>query len=58
MDIQTIATPRRRSRLELAAGSLLPMGHRSQRETLHGIAKTAAEVGARISVALRVRPRP
>ena len=57
MDIHTIAVPRRRWRLDLEAGSLLLMSHRSQLETLHGIAKTGAAVGARISVALRVRPR-
>jgi alkylated DNA repair dioxygenase AlkB len=58
MDIQTIATPRRRWRLELEPGSLLLMSHRSQLETLHGIPKLADPVGPRISVALRVRPSP
>ncbi|WP_043114871.1 alpha-ketoglutarate-dependent dioxygenase AlkB [Solimonas soli] len=61
MEIRTagraVATPRRRWPLVLEAGSLLLMSHRSQLETEHGIPKTREPVGARISVALRVRPR-
>jgi len=42
--------------IELVAGSLLVMSHSSQLHYLHGIAKTRAPVGPRISLALRVRP--
>jgi alkylated DNA repair dioxygenase AlkB len=49
---------RRRSwRLELEAGSLLVMSHASQRLYDHGIPKTTAIVGPRISLAFRVRPQ-
>lgn len=43
--------------IDLEAGSLLVMSYRSQLHYTHGIAKTRAAVGARISLALRVRPR-
>lgn len=42
--------------IDLAAGSLLVMSYVSQRHYTHGVAKTRAQVGPRISVALRVRP--
>jgi alkylated DNA repair dioxygenase AlkB len=42
--------------IDLAAGSLLVMSYVSQRHYTHGVAKTRASVGPRISVALRVRP--
>jgi len=42
--------------IDLAAGSLLVMNYVSQRHYTHGVAKTRAPVGPRISVALRVRP--
>ncbi|MDB6164759.1 MAG: hypothetical protein JWL98_2191 [Xanthomonadaceae bacterium] len=49
--------PKRRSwRLELEPGSLLVMSHDSQKHFDHGIPKTTAAVGARISLAFRVRP--
>ena len=42
--------------IELEAGSLLVMSWSSQLHYTHGVAKTKAPVGERISVALRVRP--
>jgi alkylated DNA repair dioxygenase AlkB len=45
----------RRIRLPLAAGSLLMMSHAAQSTHDHGIPKTRAPVGPRISLAFRVR---
>jgi len=42
--------------LDLEDGSLLLMSYETQRRYDHGIPKTSAAVGARISLALRVRP--
>jgi alkylated DNA repair dioxygenase AlkB len=42
--------------VDLEAGSLLVMSWSSQLHYTHGVAKTKARVGERISVALRVRP--
>jgi alkylated DNA repair dioxygenase AlkB len=42
--------------IDLEAGSLLVMSWSSQLHYTHGVAKTKAQVGERISVALRVRP--
>jgi alkylated DNA repair dioxygenase AlkB len=42
--------------IDLEAGSLLVMSWSSQLNYTHGVAKTKAPVGERISVALRVRP--
>jgi alkylated DNA repair dioxygenase AlkB len=43
--------------IDLAAGSLLVMSYDSQHHYTHGVAKTRAAVGPRISIALRVRPQ-
>jgi alkylated DNA repair dioxygenase AlkB len=43
-------------RIDLAPGSLLVMSHASQHTHEHGIPKTTAAVGERISLAFRVRP--
>lgn len=43
--------------IDLEAGSLLVMSYASQLHYTHGVAKTRAKVGPRISVALRVRPQ-
>jgi len=43
--------------IDLEAGSLLVMSYATQLHFTHGVAKTRAPVGPRISVALRVRPR-
>jgi len=42
--------------IDLEAGSLLVMSYRTQLHFTHGIAKTRAAVGPRISLAWRVRP--
>jgi alkylated DNA repair dioxygenase AlkB len=42
--------------VDLAAGSLLVMNYTSQIHYTHGVAKTRAAVGPRISLAFRVRP--
>jgi len=42
--------------IDLEAGSLLVMTWTSQLHYTHGVAKTKAPVGERISVAIRVRP--
>jgi alkylated DNA repair dioxygenase AlkB len=54
----TIATkvPRTTRTIELQPGSVIVMDFASQLHTLHGIPKTTAPVGARISLAFRVRP--
>jgi alkylated DNA repair dioxygenase AlkB len=56
MTIAMQAPPRRTRTIELQPGSVIVMDHASQRRTLHGIPKTTAPVGARISLAFRVRP--
>ena len=43
--------------IDLEAGSLLVMSYASHLHYTHGVAKTRAAVGPRISLALRVRPR-
>ena len=47
---------RRSWRIDLESGSLLVMSHASQLHYDHGIPKVSATVGARISLAFRVRP--
>lgn len=47
--------PSRRIRLPLEAGSLLVMSHASQSTHDHGVPKTRAAVGPRISLAFRAR---
>jgi len=56
MTISTQAPPRTTRAIELQPGSLLVMNYDSQLHTLHGIPKTRAPVGPRISLAFRVRP--
>ena len=55
MTIRSKATPRRILDLDLEPGSLLVMSYETQFHYDHGIPKTNAEVGPRISVAFRVR---
>lgn len=55
MVISTKAQPRRSLRLPLQAGSLLLMSYATQLHYDHGIPKTKALVGPRISLAFRVR---
>jgi alkylated DNA repair dioxygenase AlkB len=56
MTIATQAPPRATRTIELQPGSLLVMNYASQLHYLHGIPKTKAPVGPRISLAFRVRP--
>jgi alkylated DNA repair dioxygenase AlkB len=56
MTIRSKNKPRRIYDLDLEAGSLLLMSYSTQLYYDHGIPKTRSAVGARISVALRVRP--
>lgn len=55
MTIRSKATPRRILDLDLEPGSLLVMSYETQRHYDHGIPKTTAEVGPRISLAFRIR---
>ena len=57
MTIRSKSKPRRAFDLDLENGSLLVMSYETQLHYDHGIPKTRAGVGPRISVALRVRPR-
>jgi alkylated DNA repair dioxygenase AlkB len=56
MTIRSKAKPRRIFDLDLEEGSLLIMSYETQFHYDHGIPKTRAAIGERISVALRVRP--
>jgi alkylated DNA repair dioxygenase AlkB len=56
MTIRSKTRPRRIFDLDLEDGSLLLMSYQTQLHYDHGIPKTRASVGPRISVALRVRP--
>jgi alkylated DNA repair dioxygenase AlkB len=56
MTIRSKSKPRRTFDLDLEEGSLLLMSYGTQLHYDHGIPKTRAAVGPRISIALRVRP--
>ena len=56
MTIRSKKRPRRIFDLDLEEGGLLVMSYETQLHYDHGIPKTRAPVGPRISVALRVRP--
>jgi alkylated DNA repair dioxygenase AlkB len=56
MTIRSKAKPRRILDLDLENGSLLLMSYETQKFYDHGIPKTRSTAGARISIALRVRP--
>jgi alkylated DNA repair dioxygenase AlkB len=56
MTIRSKARPRRAYDVDLEPGSLLVMSYETQFKYDHGIPKTAAQVGSRISLAFRVRP--
>jgi alkylated DNA repair dioxygenase AlkB len=56
MTIRSKAKPRRVLDLDLENGSLLLMSYQTQKFYDHGIPKTRSAAGARISIALRVRP--
>jgi alkylated DNA repair dioxygenase AlkB len=57
MTIRAKRPPARSIHVDLAGGSLLVMNYESQLHYTHGVPKTPARVGPRISLALRVRPR-
>jgi alkylated DNA repair dioxygenase AlkB len=56
MTIRAKEPPRRVLHVDLEPGSLLLMSYETQLHYTHGIPKTTAEVGPRISLAFRVRP--
>ncbi len=56
MTIRSKTRPRRVLDVDLEHGSLLVMSYETQRYYDHGVPKVAAAVGARISLAFRVRP--
>lgn len=56
MTIRSKSRPRRAFDLALEDGSLLLMSYETQLHYDHGVPKTRTATGARISVALRVRP--
>jgi alkylated DNA repair dioxygenase AlkB len=56
MTIRSKMKPRRIFDIDLEEGSLLLMSYETQKHYDHGIPKTRAATGPRISVALRVRP--
>ena len=55
MTIRAKAAPRRSLHVDLAAGSLLVMDYATQIHYTHGIPKTSAAIGERISLAFRVK---
>ena len=56
MMIRAKQPPARSIHVDLTAGSLLMMSYETQLHYTHGVPKTAARVGPRISLALRVKP--
>jgi alkylated DNA repair dioxygenase AlkB len=56
MTIRTKSRPRRVLDLDLTHGSLLVMSYDTQKHYDHGIPKVSDAVGARVSLAFRVRP--
>jgi alkylated DNA repair dioxygenase AlkB len=57
MTIRAKAQPRRVIHIDLEAGSLLIMDYATQLHYTHGVPKTTAPVGERISLAFRVKQR-
>ena len=57
MVIRAQEPPRRVLHVDLEPGSLLMMSYATQLHYLHGVPKTTAPVGERISLALRVKPQ-
>jgi alkylated DNA repair dioxygenase AlkB len=56
MTIRAKQPPRRVLHIDLAPGSLLMMSYATQLHYTHGIPKTSAAVGERISLAFRMKP--
>ena len=57
MTIRAKEPPRRVWHIDLEAGSLLMMSYATQLNYTHGVPKTKAVVGERISLAFRVKPK-
>jgi alkylated DNA repair dioxygenase AlkB len=57
MIIRAKAAPRRSLQVDLEPGSLLVMGYETQIHYTHGVPKTRAVVGERISLAFRVKAK-
>ena len=58
MTIRAKEAPRRVLHVDLTGGSLLVMSYETQLHYTHGIPKTQAMIGPRISLAFRVKPTP
>ena len=56
MTIRAKAAPRRSLHVDLETGSLLVMDYATQIHYSHGVPKTSAAIGERISLAFRVKP--
>jgi alkylated DNA repair dioxygenase AlkB len=56
MTIRAKAAPRRSIHVDLEMGSLLVMDYATQIHYTHGVPKTSALIGERISLAFRVKP--
>ena len=56
MTIRAKAVPRRSMHVDLETGSLLVMDYATQIHYTHGVPKTSAAIGERISLAFRVKP--
>jgi hypothetical protein len=56
MTIRAKAAPRHSLHVDLEAGSLLVMDYATQIHYTHGVPKTSATIGERISLAFRVKP--
>jgi alkylated DNA repair dioxygenase AlkB len=56
MTIRAKAAPRRVMHVDLETGSLLVMDYAKQIHYTHGVPKTRAAIGERISLAFRVKP--
>ena len=56
MTIRAKAAPRRSVHVDLETGSLLVMDYATQIHYTHGVPKTSAAIGERISLAFRVKP--
>jgi alkylated DNA repair dioxygenase AlkB len=56
MTIRAKAAPRRSMHVDLETGSLLVMDYATQVHYTHGVPKTSALIGERISLAFRMKP--
>jgi alkylated DNA repair dioxygenase AlkB len=58
MTLRAKSAPRRCLHVDLETGSLLVMDYSTQIHYTHGVPKTSAAIGERISLAFRVKPDP